>query len=293
MAVKRKSNWYIYLITFCIASVLGAMILSLFWDTFFPKKEEKNYSGIISDLPDSSNNIITLFMLSEEKAGNPSIYMLVSYQPADEEIICIPLKKNMNVRVGNKLATMNECYSNGGINSVLYGIEATIGVKCDRYAKFDREGFIEMIDLIGKIDVNCAYDVYTSEGTVLFETGTHSMSGSDLYTYLNYVNPQYGEDYQSLAIGSAAVSLINGNLHGLASTVIQSFFTKVMNTSDNNFTIEDYTKRQQALLYTSTESYRPGQYYIPFGDSPDGTLTLSPDSKVTILERLKIEESEG
>lgn len=292
MAVKRKSNWYIYLITFCIASALAAMILSLFWDILFAPKEEKKYSGITSDLPDSSNNMIALFMLSEEKAANPSIYMIISYQPADEEVICIPLKKTMNVRVGNKLATINECYSNGGINSVLYGIEATIGVKCDRYAKFDRDGFIELIDLIGKVSVNCAYDVYANDGAVVFETGSHSMNGTDLYTYLNYVNPQYGEDYQSLAIGSAAVSMINSNLHGLAATVIQSFFTKTMNTSDNNFTIDDYTKRQQALLYTSTESYRPGQYYIPFGDSPDGTLTLSPDSRATILERLKIEETD-
>lgn len=291
MAVKRRrSNWYIYLIAFAAASILAAMILSIFWDIIFVPKEQKNAGGIKSDVPDSSNNLITLFMLSEEKAANPSLYMIVSYQPADEAVICIPLKINMNVRVGNKTATIDEFYSDGGIKSVLYGIEGTVGVKCDRYVKFDRDSFVSLADAIGKVYINCAYNVLANDGAIVFDTGSHSMNGTNLYTYLNYNNPQYGEDYQSLAVGSAAVSIINTNLSGLSATVIQSYFTKLMNTTDSDLTIDDYTKRQQALLFTSTESYKPAQYYIPYGETEDGVFTLSSDSKATILERLKIEE---
>ena len=291
MAVKkRRSNWYIYLITFVAASVIAAMIISLFWDVIFPARENKNSGGIKSDVPDASNNLITLFMLSEEKAANPSLYMIVSFQPADEAVFCIPLKTNMRVQVGNKTATLDEFYSDGGIKSVLYGIEGTVGVKCDRYVKLDRDSLVALADVVGKVYINCAYDVLANDGAVVFEAGSHSMNGTNLYTYLNYNNPQYGDDYQSLALGSAAVSIVNTNLHGLASTVIQSYFTKLMNTTDNDLTIDDYTKRQQALMFVSTESYRPGQYYIPYGDMEDGVFVLSPNSRTTILERLKIED---
>lgn len=291
MAVKkRKSNWYIYLIAFAAASVIAAMILSIFWDIIFVPEEKKTTGGIKSDAPDSSNNLITLFMLSEEKAANPSLYMIVSYQPADEAVICIPLKTNMNVKVGNKTATLDQFYSEGGIKSVLLGIESTVGVECDRYVKFDRDNFIALTDVIGKVYINCAYDVLANDGAVVFETGSHNMNGTDLYTYLNYNNASYGDDYQSLALGSAAVSIVNSNLHGLSAIVIQSYFTKLMNTTDSDLTLDDYTKRQQALLFTSAESYKPGQYYIPYGETDGETFTLSPDSKATILERLKIEE---
>ncbi len=294
MAVKRrKSNWYIYLLTFISASVLAGMFLSVFWDVIFVPKEKKDFSGIKSDAPDATNNLITLFMLSEEKAANPSLYTIVSFQPADETIICIPVKKNTNFKVGNKINTADGWYSEGGIQSVLYGVENTFGIKCDRYVKSDRDSFVELTDSLGKVFVNCAYDVLANDGAVVFEAGGHSMNGTNLYTYMNYNNPQYGEDYQSLAVGSAIVSLINSNLHGLSAIVIQSHFTKLMNTTDNNLTIDDYTKRQQALLFTSAETFKPGQYYIPYGETDEnGNFNLSPDSKATILERLKYNMNE-
>lgn len=292
MAVKkrRKSNWYIYFITFVLTAVLAAMGLSLIWDIIFVPKGEINRSGITSDVPDASNNMTVLFMLSEEKAANPTRYMIVSYQPADEAVICVPIRADMRGQVGSDLKTMSEFYSEGGVQSVLYAVEGAVGVKCDRYVKLDRESFVSMADAIGKVAINCAYDVINPDGSVMFDVGVHSMGGNDLYMYLNYDNSSYGEDYQSQVAGSTAVSVINSNLRGLAATVIQSYFTKLINTADTNLTLEDYTKRQQAFLFTSTESNNPGQYYIPYGETENDMFILSDSSRETILERLKIEE---
>lgn len=292
MAVKkrRKSNWYIYFITFVLTAVLAAMGLSLIWDIIFVPKGEINRSGITSDVPDASNNITVLFMLSEEKAANPTRYMIVSYQPADEAVICVPIRADMRGQVGSSQKTMSEFYSEGGVQSVLYAVEGAVGVKCDRYVKLDRESFISMADAIGKVSINCAYDVINPDGSVMFDVGVHSMGGNDLYMYLNYDNSSYGEDYQSQVAGSTAVSVINSNLRGLAATVIQSYFTKLINTADTNLTLEDYTKRQQAFLFTSTESNNPGQYYIPYGETENDMFILSDSSRETILERLKVEE---
>ncbi len=286
---KRKSNWYIYVIAFAIASIVAAMVMSIIWDIIFVPIEKKNTSGIKSDVPDASNNLITLFMLSEEKAANPSRYMVVSFQPADEAVICIPLRSNMQAQVGNKTNTLDGFYTEGGVKTVLYAIEGTMGVKCDKYVKFDRESFVSLADAIGRVSINCAYDVIANDGSISLEAGNHSMTGNNLYNYINYDNPQYGNDYQSLVAGSAAVSVINNNLHGLSATVIQSYFSKLQNTADTDLNIDDYTKRQQALLFISTESYDPGQYYIPYGEFQDEVFILSKDSKTTILERLKID----
>ena len=289
MAVKRrKSNWYIYLITFAVASAIAAMILSIFWNVIFPEREASNYSGISGDIPDASNNMKLLFMLSEEKAGAPSRYLLMSYQPADETIICIPIRSDMEAVVGSRRGTLSQLYSDGGVQTIMYAIEGTMGVKCDGYVKFDRDSFVSFVDTLGRVSVSCAYDVLAADGSVLFEAGNHQMNGINLYTYINYDNPAYGDDYQSLVLGSAAVSIFNSNLHGLSATVIQSYFTKLMNTTDNNLKLEDYTKRQQAFLFTSVESYNPGQYYIPYGDMGNGVFKLADSSKTTILERLKL-----
>lgn len=292
MAVKkRKSNWYIYLITFAAASVIAAMFLSVFWDILFPQRTSAVHGGISTDIPDSSNNMRTLFMLSEQSASIPTRFLVVSYQPADEAVYCVPLRSDMQVTAsGGRTGTLAQIYSLGGVQAVLSGIQTTVGIKCDNYVKFDRDTFITMADAIGKIQVSLAYDVLAADGGVLFEAGNHSMNGSDLYTYLNYDNADYGADYQSLVLGSAAVSVLNDNLHGLSATVIQSYFTKLMNTVDTDITLEDYTARQQAFLFTSVESFNPGQYYIPYGEIRDGVFYLADDSKLTISERLKTNE---
>ena len=285
---RRKSNWYIYFITFIIASALAAMIMSIFWDVIFPEREKSNYSGISTDIPDASNNMKILFMLSDEKAGAPNRYLIMSYQPADETIICIPIRSDMKATVGTRTGTLSQLYSSGGVQTIMYAIEGTMGVKCDNYVKFDRDSFVSMMDTLGRVSVSCAYDVLSNDGSVLFEAGSHLMNGNNLYNYINYDNPSYGDDYQSLVLGSVAVSIFNSNLHGLSATVIQSYFTKLMNTTDSNLALEDYTKRQQAFLFTSVESYNPGQYYIPYGDVENGVFTLADSSKTTILERLKL-----
>lgn len=287
---RRKSNWYIYLITFVVTGALAAMALSIVWDIIFVPKSDQSSVGIRSSAPDASNNLITLFMLSEEKAANPTRYLLVSYLPAEETVTCVHIRSNMQAQVGSRVRTIDEFYTEGGVNSVLYAIEGTVGVKCDRYVKLDRVSFVSMIDTIGRVSVGVAYDVYANDGAILFEAGNHSMTGSDLYIYLNYDNPEYGEEYQSQIIGSAAVQIINSNLSGLSDTVIQSYFSKLMNTADSNLTLEDYRKRQRAFLYTSSESINPGKYYIPYGETTDGVFVLSSDSKATILERMGVTE---
>ena len=289
MAVKRrKSNWYIYLISFAVAAAMAAMIMSIFWDVIFPEREASNYSGISGDIPDASNNIKILFMLSEEKAGTPNYYMLMSYQPADEAIICIPIRSDMEAVVGSRRGPLYQLYLDGGVQTIMYAIEGTMGVKCDKYVKFSRDSFTSLIDAIGKVSVSCAYDVLADDGSVLFEAGSHQMNGESLYRYICYDNPAYGNDYQSLVLGSTAVSIFNSNFHGLSATVMQSYFTKLINTTDTDLTIEDYAKRQRAFLFTSVESFSPGQYYIPYGESDGGVFKLADSSKTTILERLKL-----
>lgn len=294
MAVKkRRSNWYIYLITFVAAAAIAAMGLSIFWDILFPPKTHTYTGGISSDRPGAENNMTTLYMLAEQAASVPNRFMIVRYQPADDAVICIPLRAELVASAsGGKTGTLSQLYSSGGVQAVLQGVQNTVGVTCDSYVKFDRDSFISMADAIGKVQVSLPYDVLAADGSVLFEAGNHQMNGNDLYTYINYDNVNYGEDYQSLVLGSVAVSIANSNLHGLSATVIQSYFSRLMNTVDTDITLEDYTSRQQAFLFTSVESYNPGQYYIPYGELADGQFTLSPDCKLTISQRLKLDEEE-
>lgn len=69
MAVRRKSNWYIYLIAFCITLAMIIMAIFSFRDFLFPKSQETGLStdGTLSDdfVPDHSMDLSVMTMISD------------------------------------------------------------------------------------------------------------------------------------------------------------------------------------------------------------------------------------
>lgn len=295
---KRKRNWYIYLITFAIAMGLAVLAVQSLQSVLFPEKNvgDTGY-GAVSYLPSSANDMNTLVMLSEMKAGVPELYLIVGYRPNKEVISCVPVNKLMKATVGGATLTLSDHYRNGGAETVMYALQNVLGVKFDNYVKFDRLSFISFIDEIGKVSVTTSYEIPSGEldeegrSVPFLEVGTHALGGADLYTYLTYNNPELGADYQVMVLGSVAISIFNNNFRNLSSTLLQSHFNKIINVTDTNMLFEDYTMRQQAFLYTSGNSYNPAVYYIPYGsyDETDGSFIISEGSVATVKDRLGIE----
>ena len=72
MAVKRKSNWYIYLIALIVSFALLGLFVSSIWDSLFPDAESTGYTLSRSDYrPSADINITSLIMLSDMKASTP------------------------------------------------------------------------------------------------------------------------------------------------------------------------------------------------------------------------------
>lgn len=291
---KWKRNWYIYVITFIVTSFIAGLTVSALWDTFFPEKAETVYSGgVTTSLPDASNNLTALVMLSEYKGGTPEHYSIINYRPGEEIIMCVPLKNETAMNLGSSTSALSEVYLQNGIAGVTYAIEATLGVKCDFYVKFDKSSFIDLIDETGTITMNIPYDISDDEGEVIFKSGSHSLDGEELFRYLYLQKATPDNDYKSVVVGSIEMAFFNSSLKNLSATVFQSLATKIINTTDTNFTLEDYRKRQQAILFTSESSLNPAQYYIPYGEyDANGLFVIAENSVATLKDRLGV-EAEG
>lgn len=299
MAVKkRKSNWYIYVITFLIALGIAVLAVQSMEGLLFPEKSSDalNYEAV-SYLPSEANNMTTLVMLSEMKAGTPDLYMIVGYRPNKEVIALIPISKQLKATLGFTTGTLTDHYRNGGAESVMLAIQNATGVEIDNYVKFDRLSFIDFVDEIGKVTINSGYDIPSDvpgeDGNmeIFLTAGTHALGGEDLYKYLSYTDEELGDDYKNMTFGSVAMSIFNSNFRNLSSTLLQSYFNKIINTTDTDMRFEDYTLRQQAFMYTSENSYNPAVYYIPYGTyEEDGSFTIAESSVATIKDRLGITE---
>ncbi|MCL2077625.1 MAG: LCP family protein [Oscillospiraceae bacterium] len=291
-AVRKRSNWYIYLLTFMITFVILSFVIYNIRDYLFPARNFPVTSGSSMDIrPDASFNSTTLLMLSENKGGIPEYYMLLNYRPRDEVILLVPLRTNLYATAGNVSGTLNDVYRSSGSGGVMAALRTAVGVECDHYIKFDKSSFIGFVDSLGTAPVNIPYNL-TGEGGMDFYVGPQELSGEALYNYITYPdfnNP--GEDYRYTVQGTAISNLINKNSRNLSVIQLQTLFNKILNTTDTSLEFADFTKNQHAYLYTTQNSFNIADYYIPSGTTDEaGYFNLSENAVATIWDRFGMRE---
>lgn len=317
--MKRKSNWYIYVITLIVSFVILGFFVSSIWESLFPaaRDSESVFNVNSADYrPSAEIHPTVLVMLSEMKAGTPTYYMLMNYRPRDEVIVFIPLPENMRVNYGGNTGSLYEMYDNLGAQAVVGGLNDALGIECEYYIKFDRLSLIDFIDLTGEVYVNIPSDI-TEKKTefslvteivevdgeeqevtkqvkkeienVIFPAGAQYLNGETLYDYLIYPFAM-GRDYSLAVHGSAAMNMINRNFRDLSSTQLQSYAEKIISSTETNLTFSDYVEYQPVLQYSTENSINPCEYYIPYGESEGGYFVIAQNSVLTIRDRLAIVE---
>ncbi|MCL1904073.1 MAG: LCP family protein [Oscillospiraceae bacterium] len=286
--LRRRSNWYIYLISFATTTVLLGLTILAFSDVLFPPKSTLTQKDAWGEYkPDSETNVTVLFMLCDEQGSVPNNYMLMRYRPGDEIITLVPLNASTRVTAGKKTGKLTDLYKQGGANTVTEGIKETLSVECDFYVLFDRSSFISLTSLLGDVQVNIPY--FFEDGGIELDTGEQYISGSELFLYMNNADfPEAGEDYNLIIMGSAVSSIINTNARHLENEAIQDAFNKVLNTASTNLTFRHFAFYQRALTYTSENSANPAYYYIPTGSYEAGEFVISAESIGLIYNRFDL-----
>jgi len=283
--IRRRSNWYIYLISFAVSFVALAMFVAAFWDNFFPQgaQQAANRQGVMNFVPTEEMDITILFMLGESQGGVPAQYMMMNYRPRDEIIHFVPLRAETKVTSGSTNGTLTQMYRNNGAKGVMSGINSTFGLEIEYYIKFDRSSFINFINSAGEVLVHIPFDL--NNGNVSFRSGENLLSGTDLYNYITFNNFEV-DDYNLVVMGSVGSSVVNNNFNNLSSEEIQNHFNKILNNADTNLTFRDYTFYQQALIYTSENSWNPATFFIPIGEfNGSGEYEISARGIVDILTK--------
>ena len=292
MSVRRKSNWYIYLIALIISFILLGLFVRSIWSSIFPDQDKENSRYSISDSdyrPSASINLTSLIMLSDMKAATPKYYMLMNYQPRSEVIVFVPLRENTKVTYKGNTGSLYEVYDNYGAKAVADSVEELLGIKCVHYIKFDRLSFIDFVNMTGQVYVNVPSDVTEKEEkiilkkekveneegeqeeiikqvtetfeNVIYKEGSNYMNGETLYGYLTY-NFRRGVDYTLAVQGSAAMNMLNKNFRRLSSTQMQSLAESIIRSTETDIVLKDYTDIQPIFNYTSENSINTCEYNI-------------------------------
>ena len=285
--LRRRSNWYIYLISFAATTVLLGLLILALYDVIFPGSSIRETDLWGDFVPSDEYNTTVLFMMSDTQGGTPDNYMLMSYRPREEIIELVPLNPATRVTSGNTTGKLTDLHNQGGAKKVMLGIKETLNVECDFFVTLNRPAFVGFMSLFGEIRINVPF--FFEGGGIDLHTGEHFLAGNDLYLYMNYADfPLAGEDYNLVIMGSAISTLINSNARYIERDIIQAAFNKILDTTTTDLTFRNFTYYQPALAYTAENSVNPATYYVPSGRYEGDVFVISEQSVSNIHTRFNI-----
>lgn len=287
---KRRSNWYIYLITFLITGVLLYIVSNAMLSAFNEKKQnvtsEEQYSGTVFK-PNASHNFTVLAMLSETADDIPDYYMTLTYRGDKNCIIVMPYLSDTSF--GGE--TMKNAYVSGGAESVMKIINDALGTDITKYVKFTGSTVTEFFNMVGNTTLSVPreykYEDKEDKSFSIVYAGTYSFTGNQMYNYLTF--PDFGEaDKRHPAKVHAVVysSFINQNFFRVSESAMAGYFEYIAYYTDSNISEEDYESKKEAILYTFNHVNECCDYYIPFGDASGDSYLIAEQSIATAKDKL-------
>ena len=137
----------------------------------------------------------------ERPDGRSDVMMLLRVSADRQKAQVISLPRDSWVSVpGYGMSKLNAAYAYGGPTLLVQTIENLTGVRIDHYAAIDFQGFVQMTDSLGGVDVQVAEA--TSNGPYTYEAGLNHLDGEEA---LYYVRQRYGLPGGDFEIGRAHV----------------------------------------------------------------------------------------
>lgn len=292
MSVKRKSNWYIYLIAFGITCAFVAMAIFAFrWYLFNDKTESVglNQNGELPDdfKPTNAHNFVMLSMLSDGSSDSPELFTLISYTAVSNEICFIPIPSGISVEYSGR--TLSSIYASQGGEAVEKAVEEILGINCNSYVKMDREGFISLVTAFGNIEYDVGKTTIITDGVTVetINAGEQNFTAEKLFGYIMKADFSDDENYRLNCVGDVLSALINQNFRNLDDSLLDVYYDMIKGSADTSISDEEYQKRKLAFLNTVEYGNDPAGYYIPYGEyAENGSFIISENSIISIKQRV-------
>ncbi|MCI5668644.1 MAG: hypothetical protein MR291_07780 [Oscillospiraceae bacterium] len=290
MAVRRKSNWYIYIIAFGITLAMIVMVVIFLKDVIFPESKETglNTNGTLSDdfVPDKSMGLSVMTMISDTDSEMPSLFIAAVYDAVENRLTYIPL--NDSIALSSSGRTLPNIYAAQGGSGVAKAVSDVLEIGFDGYIRFTRDSFMELMSAFGNVEYEVAKTLLIDDGAEVraINSGKQIFTAEMLYKYIMFADFDEGESYRFNMIGSILIELVNQNISYIDSSLLDVYAANILENSETDLTEDRYKHSKAAMLNTIRYGINPAEYYVPYGEyGDDGSFIISDNSLVTIRQK--------
>ncbi len=123
-----------------------------------------------------------------ESAGRTDTIILAFLDMTNKSVKLLSIPRDTYVMIpgtGTK-TKINHSYFYGGINLTMETIEDFLGVDIDGYVQIDFQGFADVIDAIGGVEVDVEMDMYKKWENINLKAGLQTLNGQDALGYVRF-----------------------------------------------------------------------------------------------------------
>ncbi len=291
------------LVTLLVVGAFGMYMLKL-----ISSKETKDPSqNVVIDQmvssdeyePSVSDNRTVLLILDTEKRESASCFLIARFLAVEKQLVFMPLPSNTKAAVDGSADSLYNFYRNGGTASAVKAVENCTGVKIDKFIKFNKDSFTNIIDIFGGVDYDIPYNLIydnptTGEETIIREGETY-LDSSTMRKVLTYPNYNSGEEYRAKCLGIIITDMINTNVDANFASHLDDYFSSVINsTIETDITSYDYDEISNAMKYVIRNYDRLATFVLTSGTNDEnGLYELDANFVKSITEWLKLYDENG
>ena len=226
---------YILLVVFIVGVVsTGFLINALYKQTLTniaaveenkdEAAEKNNDVETIAEKQSHDPFILLLFGISNREALNDSgradtiMLALIDPVPGRAKLISIPRDAYVDIP-GYRKDKINAAYPRGGADLLKNTIEQWLDIDIHAYASINFEGFIDLVDLIGGIEVyvprNMKYDDYADGTSIDLKKGEQVLDGKNALDFVRFRRSNDGRhssDYERMERQQQALTVLSNKL---------------------------------------------------------------------------------
>ncbi|PRX20612.1 LytR family transcriptional attenuator [Orenia metallireducens] len=205
MSLKNKVTKFVLLAVVICLVVVGAGLLTFSFmlskSTNIEESNENNSIPIAKESQlDDKLNILLLGSDSKYKGHTRADTIMVASIDLTEQkvgIISIPRDTRVKLADRNSYNKINAAYSYDGVELTQRSIENLLQIEIDHYLEVDYQGFIDMVNTLGGIELEIEKDLhYVDQADNLYidlKAGKTKLSGEDALSYVRFRHDALGD----------------------------------------------------------------------------------------------------
>lgn len=181
----------VLLIVFVMALLFAAatIVCAVTGFTFFQNDEEQ-----IEATAGEEQNILVLGLDSRNgEKGRTDTIMVVNVDPEKGKLSLLSIPRDTRVLLNGSHDRINAAYVYGGIDMVKSAVEDLLDIEIDHYAIIDFQGFIEIVDLFGGVEVDVPVRMYHPKEGIDLQPGVQVLDGKDALGFARYRYTKNGD----------------------------------------------------------------------------------------------------